>query len=137
MIRPLIKYALLLAIIGGGLAYYLWNKPHQNMEQAAVDTTLSAKDLFTAFDTDEQKANERYLDKVIQVSGVVTSSSQGEDGLTKISLESGDEMFGTICELDALSKHKRTQFTPGETITIKGKCTGKLMDVVLVRCVEI
>lgn len=137
MMRKILPLVLIVALIGGGVGYYQWNKPHQNMESAAADITVDAAALFAAFDADENAANTAYLDKVIQISGKVISSSVGEDGQTKVTLDSGDAMFGVICELDALTTHKRTQFLPGETVTFKGKCTGKLMDVVLVRCVEV
>ena len=60
-----------------------------------------------------------------------------EEGRTSITLESGSEMFGVICQLDNLTKHARTNFKEGEEIKLKGICTGVLMDVVLVRCVEV
>ena len=132
-----LKYVLLLAIAGSAVGFYLWNKPHQNMEKAAADITIEAAELFAAFDTDETAANTEYLDKVIQISGTVRSSSHNEEGDVKVTLDSGDEMFGVICELDELTEHTRTTFDPGEKVTMKGKCTGKLMDVVLVRCVEV
>lgn len=132
-----LKYVLLLALVGAAVGYYLWNKPHQNMEKAAADISIEASELFAAFDTDETAANKEYLDKVIQISGTVRSSSYNEEGDVKVTLDSRDEMFGVICELDELSEHERTRFDPGEKITMKGKCTGKLMDVVLVRCVEV
>lgn len=107
------------------------------MERAKADATFAAEELYSAFDANETQANADYLDKVIQVTGKVRSSSRNEDGHVKVTLESGDAMFGVICELDEHSEHVRTEFEPGETITVKGLCTGKLMDVVLVRCVEV
>lgn len=135
--KKILPALVLVALIGGGIGYYQWNKPHQNMESAAADLTMEATALFAAFEADENAANAAYLDKIIQVSGTVITSSIGEDGLVKVTLDSGDAMFGVICELDALATHQRTQFLPGEPLTVKGKCSGKLMDVVLVRCVEI
>ncbi len=132
-----LQYLLLLAVIGGGFVYWLWNKPHENMERADADIAIAATTLFDQFNEDETAANTAYLDKVIAVSGQVSSSSKNEDGQVKVTIQSSDEMFGIICELDPLTTHQRTEFTPGETVTMKGKCTGKLMDVVLVRCVEV
>ena len=106
------------------------------MVRAKADVAISAPDLFAEFSADEATANTSYLDKVIQVEGTVKEVSQSADGLTKVTLESGDDMFGVICQLDQLSEHKRTDFQTGESVTFKGKCTGMLMDVVLVRCVE-
>jgi hypothetical protein len=41
------------------------------------------------------------------------------------------------CQLDELTEHKNTTFTPGDKVIFKGICTGMLMDVVMVRCVEV
>lgn len=117
------------------LAYFIYNKPHKNMERASADIELSATELFTAFETDESTANEKYLDKVLAVTGEVRSVQTNEEGTVTVTLSAGSDMFGVICELDTLSERPKTNFQPGETITLKGICTGMLMDVVLVRCV--
>lgn len=135
--KNLLKYGLLVALIGAAIGVYLWNKPHENMDKAKTDVHLAANELFAAFSENEGAANSAYLDKVIAVKGVVREASKSADGLVKVTLESGDEMFGVICQLDELSEHQRTDFEVGETVTFKGKCTGMLMDVVLVRCVEV
>ena len=135
--KNIIKYGLLVAVIGAGIGVYQWNKPHENMDHAKTDVELSASELFTAFAENEGQANEAYLDKVIAVTGKVREVSKSPEGLVKVTLDSGDEMFGVICQLDELSDHQRTDFQPGASVTFKGKCTGMLMDVVLVRCVEV
>ncbi len=135
--KNIFKYGLLLALIGAGIGVYLWNKPFENMDNAKTDVQISADELFTAFAENEAQANETYLDKVIAITGNVREVSNNPEGITKVTLDSGDEMFGVICQLDELSDHQRTDFQPGESVTFKGKCTGMLMDVVLVRCVEV
>lgn len=126
---------LFLAAIGMGVGYLIYNKPFEDMNRAKADATLSASELFTAFESDEAAANEQYLDKVVQVSGTVREASTDASGIISITLESGNELAGVICQLDNLAEHPRKEFKPGEQITIKGVCTGMLMDVVLVRCV--
>ena len=126
-----------LAIMGIGIGVMIYNKPHKNMQSATADLIIPAIELFTAFEQDENAANEKYLDKVVQVSGTVQEVKKDEDGNLGITLDGGSMMFGVICKLDALSEHKRTEFKEGEKVTFKGICTGILMDVVLERCVEI
>jgi hypothetical protein len=46
-------------------------------------------------------------------------------------------MFGVVCQLDELTNHERTEFDIGSSVSLKGKCTGINMDVLLVRCVEV
>lgn len=133
--KKLLQIIALLALIAGGVGYYMYNKPHKDMEDAKADISLTATELFKAFEADEAKANGNYLDKVIVVKGIVQDVSKDEEGNTSLTLES-EGMFGVICKLDNLAEHKRTEFKTGEEVIFKGICTGVLMDVVLVRCVE-
>ena len=135
--RKILLIAGFLVIGLGIVAYLIYNKPHQNMQKAEADMKVNAEELFSAFASDETAANEKYLDKVLAVTGEVKSVNTSEEGTVTITLNAGSEMFGVTCELDALSEHAKTDFQPGETITVKGICTGMLMDVVLVRCVVV
>lgn len=135
--KKLLGIGLLLALIVGGAGYFMYNKPHQNMEKAKADVVLDARELFTAFEANETEANQKYLDKVVKVSGLVKEVSTDEEGNVSVTLESGSEMFGVICQMDNLTQHDKTDFKPGEQVTFKGICTGMLMDVVLVRCVVV
>ena len=131
------KYLLVLAVLGAAVAYYMYNKPHKNISKAKADLELSALQLFTDFQDDEPKANTKYLDKIVAIEGVVKAVSKDENGMTSVTLEAGSDMFGVICQMDDLSQHKRLDFQEGEKVKFKGICTGVLMDVVLVRCVEV
>lgn len=134
--KRLLFFLLAVALVGGGVGYYLWNKPQKNMITAKADMAIDATTLFNEFSNDETAANAKYLDKTVAVSGVVKETTQSDDGTVKVSLDTGSE-FGVLCELDPLSKHPRTSFTEGETVTFKGICTGLNFDVQLTRCVEV
>ena len=105
------------------------------MRNAKADISLKAAQLFSEYEADEKAANTKYLDKTVEVTGKV-QSTESKEGKTSITLDAGGLMGGVICTLDELTKHKRTSFKEGEEVTLKCKCTGMLMDVVLVRCVE-
>ena len=133
--KKLIGIGFLLALLGLGVGYFMYNKPHQNMEKAEADMTLESTALFSAFEANEAEANEKYLDKVSKISGTVKEVNTDEEGNISLTLESGNELFGVICQMDNLTKQEKTDFKIGEQVTLKGICTGMLMDVVLVRCV--
>ena len=135
VMKKLIGIGFLLALLGLGVGYFMYNKPHQNMEKAEADMTLESTALFSAFEANEAEANEKYLDKVIKISGTVKEVNTDEEGNISLTLESGNELFGVICQMDNLTKQEKTDFKIGEQVTLKGICTGMLMDVVLVRCV--
>lgn len=123
-----------IVVISAGIGIYLWNKPHKNMQRAEADMSITAPELMAAFNEDETAANATYLDKVVAVTGTVTEATTN-DGVTLVSLETNDDFGAISCELDRFSEHNRTTFTPGEQITLKGLCSGKTIDVVLVQCV--
>ena len=126
-----------LAVVGVIAGYLIYNQPHKDIRSAPADVSISATNLFNAFQSDEAAANEKFLDKIIEVTGTVVEVKKGEDGEVSVTLDGGGMVFGVICKMDQLTTHKRTDFKTGEQLTLKGICTGVLMDVVLTRCVEI
>ena len=134
--KRILYLVLALVLLGAAAGFYLWNKPHKNMETAKADMAIDATALFNEFNTDENTATATYLDKTVAVSGKVRETTKGEDGTVKVSFDTGSD-FGVLCELDPLSQHPRTDFAPGETATFKGICTGFNFDVQLTRCVEV
>lgn len=131
-----LQIVLALVVIGAIGGYMMYNKPHENIEKASIDLTTTAEAIFADFETDEMAANEKYNDKLVEVTGKVVKSSKDESGIVNVILDSGS-MFGVVCKLDELTEHKRTEFEEGSEVTFKGKCTGINMDVLLVRCVEV
>lgn len=120
-----------LLAIGIYLAYNMYNKEHVETKNVTADVILTPSELLTAFDTDEEAANAKYLDKIIQVKGKVSSINEVETG-GSISLDAGSAVAAIICEFE--SKDAVATVKIGDEVTVKGFCSGKLMDVVLVRC---
>lgn len=126
--------ALLLIGVAAVYAYSEYNRGHKDVSGQKADVTIAATDLFSEFSADENAANGKYLDKTIAVSGVVKSVDKDESGLHTIQLESGDMMGNVSCQMDERHNEKAAAIKAGETIAVKGTCTGILMDVVLIRC---
>ena len=82
----------------------------------------------------EEAANKKYISKVIEVTGVVTDV-QSADNTVMVLLSSGDEAGGINCSF--LKNLKKPIPKTGESIKVKGRCTGFLMDVALVDAVLI
>lgn len=131
------KIALLigsLAVVGAGVGYYLWNKPHADLSRTEPDFRLTAQELFDAFETDENAANATYNGKVVEVQGSVQEVLVEEGAPVKIRLEGGGLLFGVACEMDPKQPTDYATLQPGTRITLRGECAGMLMDVVLTRC---
>lgn len=124
---------IMIAIIIGISMYF---KPHENMSRQSADFSLSANELVYDFEADEAVANEKYVDKVIEVTGEIGSVDVTADKITLI-LNTENPVSGVICEMDDLSDHDSSLFVEGEKISLKCLCTGYLMDVAVRRCVVV
>jgi hypothetical protein len=112
---------------------YLYNKPHTNVAAITPAVTINAADLYAAYSQNETDANKRFLDKVVLVKGTVGEISHTDSTLTVL-LESNDIAGGISCNV----RDKNTTVTDikkGEPVSIKGRCTGFLADVMLADCV--
>ena len=127
----IIAGALLLLVIGWGV--YKYNKPHAGITDQKTDYTLTAADLFNSFQKDESAANKRYLGKVIEVKGMI-SVIQAGSGNTNIQIDASP-MGGVNCSFANVDEQTLKTLKKGDALTVKGRCTGFLMDVTLVDCV--
>jgi len=129
--KPGILWATITAlVVVSAIAFWLYNKPHRTAEQKPF-VSLSAKELFKAFESDETSANENYLDKVIEVHGEVGEVTRDLDNNTIVIFKSDDPFFGIRCTIGT----NNMQIKPGDTIHMKGICKGYLSDVVLTDCI--
>lgn len=121
-------------IIGGGTAWYLYNKPHQSMIKMKSEIQSSSIEILEAYQKDESQANDIFLGKVVTLNGEI-QSIESNDPVT-IVLKGTDMMSTTRCQLDHLTEHPSlSQLKPSDQITLKGICTGYLMDVIIERCI--
>jgi len=123
-------------MVGGSIGLYLWFKPVPDIESLETELSVPANDLFLAYEADENAANEKYLNKVVEVTGLVREVKTNEAGFPVVVLETDDMMFGVICEFESKNPLPK-DVQVGALITIKGLCNGKLLDVVLNRCLFI
>lgn len=117
------------------VATYLYNKAPESVADKKAVATLSADSLFKAYENDENLANQQYLDKVILVTGKIQSVDEDTSGIA-ITLQTNSGMFGVICKMENSDK-SIADYVMGSNAAMKGVCTGYLMDVVLIGCVEV
>jgi DNA/RNA endonuclease YhcR with UshA esterase domain len=131
-LKKIILGILVLGIIGSFVAYKMYNKPHVNVAEASSDITISADKILNDFSTDETTAHAKYLEKIIEVKGVISEiKTEKEKGI--ITLKTNDDFGSVICHLSAESTTAISTLKEGETVTLKGICTGYLMDVILIK----
>lgn len=135
-----IASAIVLLIVISGLAYgfYLFNLKHSDLSKVKPAFTLSSTELYSAFENDETAATTKYAGKVVELTGKVASVEYGSaDSTLSITLHEDDELSGVICTFSGIKDKSQVSITPGEQITIRGECSGMLMDVLLNNCVSL
>lgn len=127
----LVSCLLLLIILAGVFMYY---KPHRSVGESDVAFKISAIDLFNDFKEDEAKANTAYLDKVLEVHGILMQITFDDSG---VALMLGDRQLdaGISCHMTDDDKGQFRKIKEGDIVTVKGICNGMLFDVVLDKCV--
>jgi hypothetical protein len=85
MMKKILLVILIIAVVGVGAGIYLWNKAPAKVEDSA-SSAINADDLAIAFTTNEQQANGKFLNKVLDVSGTIAEVTKNQDGKTVITL---------------------------------------------------
>ncbi len=126
IILSLFIIGILLAV---GIYYYVFVYAVHNKRQVSdqVAILITADSLTANFTSNETLANATYLNKVIQVSGVVIETGVNQEGKTTVTL--GTE--GAFSNVFVTFKNKET-LKKGDVVVVKGFCNGFLSDVVLV-----
>lgn len=125
-----------IALAGAGLSLmYVFKKAPDSVGTQKADFTLKMATLVDDFSNDETSADKKYLGKIIQVVGPVSQITADSAGIS-LYLKDKDQMSGIICnfsdnELDTTKIHRL------DVVTVKGRCSGYLMDVVLNKCVMV
>ena len=121
MVKKIIIGLLALGLLGGIYGYFQYNKEHRDIAAEEASTQIAAFDLFEVFVDDEANANALYLDRVIQVTGVVFEVAADEDSEMLV-LQTKDDLFGVNVYFDQPQEIDHVKV--GDEIVVKGHCTG-------------
>jgi hypothetical protein len=126
---------LIVIIIGGIVAIsYIFRGTENSVGKEKAVYTLTTDELFSAFEENETTANEKFLGKVIEVTGKVSEIEKTDKGQLVIVLSCNSPMGGVRCTFETNQKKILNTVTKGTIHTVKGKCSGMLMEVVFDNC---
>ena len=115
-------------------ALNLYNKPHLNVEKTEADLVINIHELLDDYKNDENLANGKYVDQVIQISGEI-SEINIENGNSIIIFKDSTGTSSVMCHMSPEENLKVLKLKKDGEIILKGICTGYLLDVILIRCV--
>lgn len=127
--------AIFLGLAGAGIGLYLLKKEHKDLLKVNPDYKITATELQKAFEDNETAATEKYVNSIIEVTGSVESVGTGQNNATNVSLKTGNDLSLIICTFP--SEVNSLNISPGSPATVRGECSGYLMDVLLNNCVLI
>lgn len=105
-------YLVLLLVLAGSVSVYFYiNKGHVNVETEKANFTETSVNLEQQFTSDGDAANLKYINKIIEITGIVTN-------LTENSLVLDNFIF---CQMENTTD---ASITLNSSITIKGRLIG-------------
>ena len=114
--------------LGGYYYVFVYSKTHHRNVQSEKGIVIQADSLSAAYQANEKNANALYLNKAVEISGTIVSIDKNQEG--KITLIIGRPDSFSNVSVTLISITPITQKI-GESITIKGVCTGALSDVII------
>ena len=132
--RTIIWLGILLLVLAGlGWAWHQFDRRHQSAADETAAVTINADTLYHQYLTDEHIADQRYMGKVIAVTGRLSEIQRsGNSVIWILSTQPGGG--GINCQIFAGTRVD-PEPRPGDQVKVKGRCTGFLMDVNLADCV--
>ena len=120
----------LIAAIAFGIYYYVfvYSSQHRRQVQSEIGIVITSDSLVAKYQADEKLANSLYLNKAVVVTGNLLSIDKNQEGKTTLVIGRSDSFSNVSI---TMSSNLPIAQKIGESITIKGLCTGALSDVVI------
>lgn len=131
-VKIILFVVLFIAVAGIFVGVSMYTKKHPDMAKAKPDFTISATALQKEFEDNEATASTKYINKIIEVTGSIVSITKADSNNLNISLKTGSDISSIICTCRAIADPSKLK--TGDEITLRGECSGFLMDVLLNNC---
>jgi hypothetical protein len=127
--KKLIKIAAILVaaglIIGAGIAWYMFNIPHRDVQNSATDIRLGASELVNEYLSDWDAANNKYLaadgnSKILEITGTVKRVSENFNGQKLVLLRENGDKAGVSFTFSEATSPNAAVLESGQVVTIKG-----------------
>jgi len=121
---------LLIAVAWG---VYEYSRPHASAQDKKTEFIITSDSLYAAFTADETGADKKFMNKVLEVKGVVQDITISDRKPVVFLRTEGAGVINCLMAMDSATVYSALK--KNVTAIIKGKCSGFLMDVNLVDCV--
>jgi len=124
-----------LAAAGFLAGIYLYMKPQKNLRFVKPDYVITAVDLQKEFEANDSIASAKYINKTLEVTGMILVFKVEEEKVRSIMIRTGNDISTVLCDLrEGVDPEEVNTERP---ITIRGELSGFLMDILLNNCIII
>lgn len=146
-LKIIVLALIMLGILGGAVAYMMYNKPHKDVADAKPEKSFDAIDLYNTLKTKDSVGLAAYTGKIYEVTGTVSKIDAPNDSTRIVFLSiPGNSTDNISCSMDPKYLDRIKNFKVGQDRKIKGIFTGlnkfedadfgiSIIDVDLSRCV--
>ncbi len=107
----------------------------KDVSTQSASYSISAQQLYAEYKANEVAADQRYKGKILEVYGEIDSIGKDITDTIYITLK-GDKYFGSVqCLFSKDHEHQVANLSKGQFVTVKGKCDGKMMNILLRGCI--
>lgn len=130
IVKRLLLAGAILLLIGTAVYFYFATLTHSDTSDIKADYTVEAIPFIKEFEKDYKAANNKYAEKIIAVSGVVTASLLAD---TTINIEMKDTATGSYAIFAFQQQHmnEAKSIKAGDKVTIKGSCSDGIYSEIL------
>lgn len=111
---------LILIVAGGAIAYRMFSKEEPDITQDKPDAAITVKGLIEAFEKDTASASKMYIDKIVEVTGIIKSV----DTAGAVVMGEVGSASEVVVGLDRRHLKEAAELKPGTNATLQGICSG-------------
>ena len=133
-----IAFGLLVILLVFAIYFYKeYHRKPSDITNTVPAIKIDAAQFVEQYLADEAAANKKYLNKTVQVTGVVSEIINQKDTMVNLILGKANALHGVSCVMDKRHIIEINNYSIGKPTIIKGICTGFLNDVELNNCVMV
>ena len=132
--KHLLSFLILIPMLFLALGSYDEESTSSEVTDAEVEHRVDASEIFAEYEANSVRAEQRYKDTVVAVSGRVDSIGRDIMDTPYITLETG-ELFGQVqCMLAESHVDLAASVDSGDQVTLKGRVDGKMGNLIIRGC---
>ena len=132
--KHLISFTTLIFFFFIGIASSDDAETEENIANVKPEYTVSAQELYKAYEDNGVAADEKYKDKVILVNGIVETIDKDITDAIYVTLKTSMYSASVQCLFANSHTKEAASLKKGTKVSIKGKVDGKLGNVILRGC---